>query len=69
MLECLLRKYDCLHNYMIVSRDLELLVLLVYLLKIIETVGNQAWQIRKNLVHGHDILLFGSRCTVLKYEK
>ena len=54
---------------MIVSRDLELLVLLVYLLKIIETVGNQAWQIRKNLVHGHDTLLFGSRCTALKYEE
>ena len=51
------------------SRGLEFLVLLVYLLKIIETVGNQAWQIRKSLVHGHDILLFGSRCTVLKYEK
>ena len=51
------------------SRGLEFLLLLVYLLKIIETVGNQAWQIRKNLVHGHDILLFGSRCTVLKYEK
>lgn len=31
------------------SRDLELLILLVYLLKIIEIVGNQALQIRKKL--------------------
>ena len=51
------------------SRDLELLILLVYLLKIIEIVGNQALQISKSLVHGHETLLFESRCTVLKYEK